>query len=611
MTWALLTLAAVSLDASDDLGDAVRAALARVGPSLVRIETVGGDETVGGVRVGARSTTGVILTADGLVATSLFGLASQPAGILAHLSDGRRLAATKLGADHSRMIVLLKVNASGLTPVLDAPLAEIRVGQSALAVGRSRRGEPSVSAGIVSAVGRVWGKAIQTDAKVSPVNYGGALVDLDGRALGVLAPLSPTDASPLAGLEWYDAGIGFAIPIDQVRKSAERLAKGDLFAGQAGFGFATRGPYDGPLILDQVAWRSPAATVGLAKGDKIERVAGQPIRHLADLKTALGTRYGGEKVPVVATRGGKSIEVELTLVDRLPRYQRPYLGAWLEPRPPRVRAVAAESPAAAAGLAVGDVVLDVDGTPIKDTRGLDDALDRSGPDAAIRLRVKRGDGETSVDLTLTRWPDRLPAAPAATPPKGPAVERIEDTDTLMPRDAARGEPLGLAILFAPSAPPLTDIAWAPWQDSADRHRFVVVVARPADGKAFAVNDLRALLARKAAVARTLFLLPRRMTVVASATDRTAAESFADKEKISGRVVLAPSLFAAKDANPADDHLYYLLFREGAGAAGQAVLTSLREKGHVAFAQPLDEPAEFVSPAVASEIGRWLDVIDLY
>ena len=85
---------------------------------------------------------------------------------------------------------------------------------------------PSVSVGIVSALDRIWGKAIQTDAKVSPTNYGGPLVDLQGRVQGVLVPASPQAEGETAGFEWYDSGIGFAIPLEDVYAVLPRLQAG-------------------------------------------------------------------------------------------------------------------------------------------------------------------------------------------------------------------------------------------------------------------------------------------------------------------------------------------------------------------------------------------------
>src|SRR5262249_59547133 len=84
------------------------------------------------------------------------------------------------------------------------------------ALAKSGNPPASVSYGIISALGRVWGKAIQTDAKISPINYGGPLVDVTGRVQGILIPASPRGEDVTAGFEWYDSGIGFAIPMGDV-----------------------------------------------------------------------------------------------------------------------------------------------------------------------------------------------------------------------------------------------------------------------------------------------------------------------------------------------------------------------------------------------------------
>ena len=89
------------------------------------------------------------------------------------------------------------------------------VGQWTIAVGRTfNQKEPNISVGVLSATNRIWSTAIQTDAKISPANYGGPLIDSRGRVLGVLVPLSPQkQGGEIAGAEWYDSGIGFAVPL--------------------------------------------------------------------------------------------------------------------------------------------------------------------------------------------------------------------------------------------------------------------------------------------------------------------------------------------------------------------------------------------------------------
>ena len=194
---------------------AIQAAAARVAPSVVKIETVGGLERVGNMLVNTGPTTGVIVSADGFIISSAFNFISRPSSILIGLPDGTRTPARLVATDRQRMLVLLKIDVEERLPVPEAvPESEIQVGQWAIALGRTfDAAQPNLSVGIVSGLNRIWGTAIQTDAKISPNNYGGALVDIRGRVLGILAPLSPESHEDVAGVEWYDSGIGFAVPL--------------------------------------------------------------------------------------------------------------------------------------------------------------------------------------------------------------------------------------------------------------------------------------------------------------------------------------------------------------------------------------------------------------
>src|SRR5262249_25128008 len=149
-----------------------------------------------------------------------------------------RFPAKLVATDRSRMLSLLKIGATDLVPIPMASAQTVRVGHWAIALGRTFDAEqPSVSVGIVSALNRIWGRALQSDAKISPVNYGGPLIDVEGKAIGILVPLSQGEKDETAGVEWYDSGIGFAIPISDVMASVERLKAGkDLFAGLMGIG---------------------------------------------------------------------------------------------------------------------------------------------------------------------------------------------------------------------------------------------------------------------------------------------------------------------------------------------------------------------------------------
>ncbi len=354
---------------SPDLGvleeRALKQAAAVSSGSVVRIETVGGLETVGGTLSSTGPTTGVIVSPDGEIITSSFNFAAKPASILVTLADGRRFAAEVVASDKVKMLTLIKIKATNLTPAVAAPRDSFRVGQWAVALGRTYNSPtPSVSVGIVSALGRIWGKAIQTDAKVSPVNYGGPLVDIQGRVLGVLVPLSPDGNSEAAGVEWYDAGIGFAIPLADVYAVLDRLREGrDLRQGLMGITFNTKDLYGAAPAIDRVRYDSPAQKAGLKSGDVITQVNGEPVTRVAQVRHAIGNSYEGEKVAVVVQRGDDSQTAEVILAGELKPYESAFLGILPQRQlagedPPTtgvgIRYVYPDSPAEKIGLQVGD-----------------------------------------------------------------------------------------------------------------------------------------------------------------------------------------------------------------------------------------------------------------
>src|SRR5262249_30150629 len=176
---------------------------------------------------------------DGYIISSAFNFANKPNAIIVQVPGQKeRYVAKVVANDTTRFLTLLKIEANGLPVPEAAPKNEIQVGQTAIALGRtleSQDGMPSISVGIISALGRIWGKALQTDCKVSPGNYGGPLVDLQGRVQGVLIPASPFSEADVAGVEWYDSGIGFAIPLEYINGVLPRLREGkDLVKGVLG-----------------------------------------------------------------------------------------------------------------------------------------------------------------------------------------------------------------------------------------------------------------------------------------------------------------------------------------------------------------------------------------
>ena len=220
------------------------------------------------------------------------------------------------------MLTLLKVD--GLTLPLTATLtematktkAEIAVGSRCIAVGAAlSTEEPNIARGIISGKDRIWGKAIQTDASVGPNNYGGPLIDMKGNVLGILVPLSMTSHDLAAGAEMYDAGVGLAIPLEDIARLLPKMKEGvDLVPGVSGIGFKENRVFIGEAVIDAVQPDSPAAAVGLQPGDRILAINGNPIRSALQAAKILRTCYADEVLTIRFQRGNEEREIVLTTV---------------------------------------------------------------------------------------------------------------------------------------------------------------------------------------------------------------------------------------------------------------------------------------------------------
>jgi serine protease Do len=156
---------------------------------------------------------------------------------------------------------------------------------------------PVLSAGIVSATSRISGKAVQTDANTSPANYGGPLIDLGGHVLGVCVPLSPGAREEAAGAEWYDSGIGFAIPLDGLEGVLARLRTGERL--QHAFLGVRAAPFGDPPTaaeIEEVIPNSPAAHAGLLAKDKIVAIGGANVLDVLHLATVIHRYVAGDSI---------------------------------------------------------------------------------------------------------------------------------------------------------------------------------------------------------------------------------------------------------------------------------------------------------------------------
>jgi serine protease Do len=300
-----------TLDDLRAMSETTRAAVARIRPALVTIESFGGVSAIPGViggirRQGEGNTTGVLLSPDGWIITSTFNFIESPPVITVITSDGQRHVAKLRGRDDTRKVCLLKINpVTEFSPSETAKLDSLNVGQIAITVGVGfGDANPSISTGILSAFGRIGGRAVQTDAKTSPANYGGPLLDAEGRLIGICVPLSPQSSATGAGVEWYDSGIGFAIPLDGL-DSVLDLMKSDQQIRPAFVGVAVS-PAPGGVMVETVSPGSPADSLGITAGTLLISLEGEPLDSPATLRQLVNRHVAGDAVELLFRLPGAS-----------------------------------------------------------------------------------------------------------------------------------------------------------------------------------------------------------------------------------------------------------------------------------------------------------------
>jgi serine protease Do len=467
--WLTLPSQAQQGDLNDQFEKAIKAAAKTVAPSVVQIQTQGGTDIVvtspkGPIfRKAFGPTTGVVVDESGYIISSAFNFINNPTTILVAIPGTKEpMLAKKVATDKSRMLTLLKVEMNGLPVPKFVPVKELKVGQSAIAMGRtlefkasdmSKDHPPSISYGIISALGRIWGKAIQTDAKVSPINYGGPLVDVTGRVQGILIPASPRGEDLTAGFEWYDSGIGFAIPMEDVMAVVPRLKKGkDLDKAVLGVQMKGQDQFSAKPIVENVTVGSAAAKAGLKPGDIIIEMDGKPVVNQAQILHILGPKYDGDTISLKYKRGKDEVavdKVELLSPSKDQRYQNAFLGILSLRDDPKlgvaVRYVYPKSPASAAGLKAGDRIVKYgDSDKLQGFKGeqrgrdeLADFLNGQKPGAEISLEVADKEGQAkTVKLKLAPMPGSTPGEDDFLPDKLPSLASAKKA--LYPLETAPG-----------------------------------------------------------------------------------------------------------------------------------------------------------------------------
>lgn len=279
----------------------------------------------GGADFGQRSGTGsgVIYTSDGYIITNnhVVDFADE---FEVTLHDNREYKARLVGKDESTDMAVIKIDAKDLQAIDLGNSDEVKVGEWVLAVGNPFDLTSTVTAGIISAKGRdiniIKGYSpiesfIQTDAAVNPGNSGGALVDVNGRLIGINSAI----ATPTGSF----AGYSFAIPVNLAKRIADDLVKyGEYRRAYLGVDIASM---DGNLAqrleidftpgvyIENVVEGGSAAAAGLVGGDIITKINGKNVTSVPELRELVGRSKPGETLAVIIKRKSRELEVPVKL----------------------------------------------------------------------------------------------------------------------------------------------------------------------------------------------------------------------------------------------------------------------------------------------------------
>jgi serine protease Do len=585
--------------------------------------------------VGSGPTTGLIVSEDGYILSSAFNFVQQAASVVVTLPNGEKKAARVVARDRSRMLVLLKVDAAEpLTAAVAVPHEQMRVGQWALAVGRTfDASQPNVSVGILSAANRIWSKAIQTDAKVSPANYGGPLIDIQGRVLGILVPLSPQQHNEIAGAEWYDSGIGFAIPLADLAEPIERLKQGtDLYRGILGITLKGTNIFADPAVVATSVSNSPAAKAGLKPGDRVIEIDGQPVERQTHLKHVLGPKYAGETVHIVVRRGDQELAFDIELADRVDPYERPYLGILPardsddEASGVGVRYVLRQSPAQAAEIRAGDRIMGVAGDEVADSDVLRELLAVHEPGQTVVLGISRDDEQLEVTVELgaepSEVPDTLPLRHETDDEKPAEVvsiklaEEANDCFALIPASYTADSPHGVIIWLSAPNPFDKDEFVGRWGKLCAQHELIVLAPQPNNEQRWQITELAIVSKLFNELDRQYELDLQRVAVHGYQGGASLAYRFAfeDRRIVHGVAIVDASIPMRVQLRGNDpvEHLAFWIHAGKDSRRAQRVrrdVSRLQEMKFPVTANVVDGKSRYLNEAELSELARWVDILD--
>ncbi|MEI7797773.1 MAG: trypsin-like peptidase domain-containing protein [Actinomycetes bacterium] len=296
--------------------DSISALAAKVLPSVVSISTRNGSE--GGTG------TGFVIRSDGYLLTNNHVVAGVVGGgsLRVSFNDGKTVDGKIVGTDSAYDLAVIKVELKNLTALQFGDSEKVQVGDSVIAIGSPLGLAGTVTSGIISAKNRAvtagsstsegsFINALQTDAAINPGNSGGPLVDKSGAVIGVNSAIATLDSS--SSSQTGSIGLGFAIPINQARRTAEQLIKsGKSSHPVIGVSLDTRYSGGGARIA-QVLADSPADKAGIVVGDTIVGIDGRAVNTADELIVAVRAKQPGDSVKLLLLANGSKRTVKVTL----------------------------------------------------------------------------------------------------------------------------------------------------------------------------------------------------------------------------------------------------------------------------------------------------------
>ncbi|MBI3870578.1 MAG: Do family serine endopeptidase [Verrucomicrobia bacterium] len=368
---------------------------------------------------------GVVISKDGYILTNNHVVENADEIKVSVGEEEKDYIATVIGRDDKTDIAVLKIDASDLTPITTTDSDAIEVGDIVLAVGNPFGIGQTVTMGLVSATGRSalglhYENFIQTDAPINPGNSGGALVDSQGRLIGInTAILSRTGGNQ---------GIGFAVPINLARFVMESIVKdGRVVRGFMGVHLQPMTPAlarqfklgdSSGAMVAEVQPNTPAAKAGLKDGDIILELDGRPVKDSHSLRLQVSQTAPGTKISLKVVREGEKRKVDIVLkelpdnlaasnekeksgsksdaldgvtVGDLDKATRNRLSVPAEVKGVVVTAIEENSASAEAGLKVGDIIREINRHPVTTAEEAVDLSEKIKEDTVL-LRVWTPDG---------------------------------------------------------------------------------------------------------------------------------------------------------------------------------------------------------------------------